>query len=169
MADFCSDSHESSAAPENDRPYSQTGKESEHMTPYRLLTMLCCLMLCSCASMKEANTRESFDRSMKGYNKMLRWQEVESAGMLYMDPDLRDAFLKTAESVRKRGVTITDYRILTSECLPEKGTAEVVAEFDYYVLPSNRIKTLTYRQKWIYIDTDQKKNWQLKSALPDFD
>jgi len=130
------------------------------------------MMLCSCAyalQAKHANIREEFDQSMKSFNKMLRWRDVESAGMVYLDPELREAFLKTAEEIKKRGVTITDYRILTSECLPEKGTAEVVADFDYYALPSNRIKTLTYRQKWTYLDSEEKKGWQLKSSLPLFE
>ena len=135
----------------------------------RYVVVCISLMLCACAYTKQVNIREEFDRSMKGYNKMLRWRDVESAGMLYMDPELRDAFMKTAEEIKKRGVSITDFRILTSECLPEKGSADVVAEFDYYALPSNRIKTLTYRQKWSYLDTEEKKGWQLKSPLPSFE
>ena len=127
------------------------------------------LMLCACAYTKQVNIREEFDQSMKGYNKLLRWRDIEGAGMAYLDPELREAFMKTAAEIKKRGVTITDYRILTSECLPEKGTAEVVAEFDYYALPSNRIKTLTYSQKWTYLDTEDKKGWQLKSPLPAFE
>jgi hypothetical protein len=139
---------------------------------YRYVLFFAVLMLCSCAyalQAKHANIREEFDQSMKGFNKMLRWRDVENAGMVYLDPELRDAFMKSAEEIKKRGVTITDYRILTSECLPEKGTAEVVADFDYYALPSNRIKTLTYRQKWIYLDSEAKKGWQLKSPLPAFE
>jgi len=139
---------------------------------YRYVMIFVILMLCSCAyalQAKHANIRAEFDQSMKGYNKMLRWREVENAGMVYMDPELRDAFMKTAEEIKKRGVTITDFRILTSECIPEKGTGQVVAEFDYYALPSNRIKTLTYRQNWTYLDTEEKKGWQLKSGLPPFD
>jgi len=139
---------------------------------YRYAMMIVVLMLCSCAlalQAKNANISEEFEKSMKGYNKLLRWRDIEGAGMIYMDPELRDAFLKSAEDIKKRGVTITDYRILTSECLPEKKTGEVVAEFDYYALPSNRIKTLTYRQKWTYLDTEEKKGWQLKSGLPPFD
>jgi len=137
---------------------------------YVMIFML--LMLCSCAyalQAKHANLCEEFDKSMKSYNKMLRWRDIESAGMVYLDPELRDAFMKSAADIKKRGVTITDYRILTSECLPDKGTAEVVVEFDYYALPSNRIKTLTYRQKWVYLDTEEKKGWQLKTNLPLFD
>lgn len=127
------------------------------------------ILLCACAYTKQVNIRETFDQSMKGYNKMLRWRDIESAGIAYLDPELRDAFMKTAEDIKKRGVTITDYRIITSECVPEKGTADVVVDFDYYALPSNRIKTLTYRQKWSYLDTEEKKGWQVKSPLPLFD
>ena len=139
---------------------------------YRYMMIFVVLMLCSCAyalQAKNANISEEFDKSMKGYNKLLRWRDIEGAGMIYMDPELRDAFMKSAEDIKKRGVTITDYRILTSECSPEKKTGEVVAEFDYYALPSNRIKTLTYRQNWTYLDTEEKKGWQLKSGLPPFD
>lgn len=139
---------------------------------YRYVMIFVVLMLCSCAyalQAKHANIREEFEQGMKGYNKMLRWRDIESAGMIYLDPELRDDFMKTAEDIKKRGVTITDYRILTSECLPEKGTAEAVVDFDYYALPSNRIKTLTYRQKWTYLDSEEKKGWQLKSPLPAFE
>ena len=140
------------------------------------MVLICCLMLCSCAQIdsyvekvKMTKLNEACEKSIKDYNKLLRWREIENAGMIYMDPELRDAFLKSAAEIKKRGVTITDYRILTSECSPEKGTGEVVAEFDYYALPSNRIKTLTYHQKWTYLDTEEKKGWQLKSGLPPFD
>jgi hypothetical protein len=139
---------------------------------YRYILIFGVLTLCSCAyarQAKQANIREEFNQSMKGYNKMLRWRDMESAGMMYMAPELRDAFMKTTEEIKKRGVTITDYRILTSECTPEKNSAEVIAEFDYYALPSNRIRTLTYRQKWTYLDTEEKKGWQLKSPLPAFE
>jgi len=139
---------------------------------YRFVMIFVVLMLCSCAyalQAKHANIREEFDKSSKGYNKMLRWREVENAGMAYMDPDLRDAFMTSAEDFKKREVVITDYRILTSECIPEEKRAEAIVEFDYYILPSNRIKTLTYREKWNYLDTEEKRGWQLKSNLPVFE
>lgn len=131
------------------------------------LILLCCLVMGGCAT--QAVIREDFEKSMKGYNRMLRWQELETAGLKYMEPEFREAFLKSAEGIRKKGVTITDYRILSQECLPEERSATVVAEFDYYILPSNRIKTLTYKQEWVLREISSKQSWKLKSGLPAFE
>jgi hypothetical protein len=111
---------------------------------------------------------------VKSYNRMLRWKEIENAGMKYLELDQREAFLATAEAIRKRDITITDYRILFSEFSPKKNTGRAVVEFDYYILPSNRIKTVTYKQDWVYDKIDKeddsdKKAWKLKNGLPDFD
>jgi hypothetical protein len=132
------------------------------------LLLLCCLMTAAC-SVSSSTIREEFEKSTKAYNKMLRWHEIEGAGMTYLEPERRDEFMKAAADFKKREVTITDFRILTSECLPDKGTGEVVAEFDYYILPSNRIKTLNYHQDWVYRDINEKKSWKVKSGLPRFD
>jgi len=132
------------------------------------LILLCCLLTTACAA-SQSTIREEFEQSMKGYNRMLRWREVENAGMVFLDPELRDAFMKAAADIKRRGVTITDYRILTSECLPAKGSAEVIAEFDYYILPSVRVRSVTYRQVWSYRAEGERKGWRLESGLPQFE
>jgi hypothetical protein len=121
------------------------------------------------ACVNNSGIREEFEKSVKGYNRMLRWQEMEGAGMIYMAPEGRDAFLQSVETIKKKGVSITDFRILTLECLPEKNSGDAVAEFDYYILPSNRIKTLTYKQVWDYRENSGSKQWKIKSALPAFE
>lgn len=131
----------------------------------RVLLLAVCLTMTACVS--EMGLREEFEKSMRAYNRMLRWQEVENAGMTYVDKEQRDEFMRNAESLRRRGVTLTDFRILTFECLPDKKTGDVVAEFDYFILPSNRIRTVTYRQDWVY--QDLLKSWKLKSGLPPFE
>jgi len=131
----------------------------------RALLLVSCMMLTACPT--GMGLREEFDKSIKTYNRMLRWQELENAGMIFLEKELRDDFMKKAESLKRRGVTLTDYRILTSECLPEENSGEAIAEFDYFILPSNRIKTTTYRQEWVY--QDMIKSWKLKSGLPAFD
>jgi hypothetical protein len=143
---------------------------------YRYLVSVCCLMFCSCAQIssyveqvKFEKINEACEKDIKDYNKLLRWREVDNAGMLYMDRTLRDEFIKSAEDFKKREVVIADQRILASECLAEKKSAEAVVEFDYYVPPSNRIKTLTYRQTWKYHDSGESKGWHLKTVLPEFE
>lgn len=135
----------------------------------KILLLLICLLVTACAYTKQSGMREDFEKQMKDYNRMLRWQEMENAGMLYLSPELREAFMKRAETARKRGITITDYRILTSECTPEQNKAAAVVLFEYFTLPSNRIKSLTYYQDWIHSDTTEKRGWKLKSQLPPFE
>jgi len=136
------------------------------------LLLLCCLFMTACAYARQSGMREDFEKQMKDFNRMLRWQEMEHAGMLYIAPESRAAFIKGVEAAGKKGITITDYRILTFECLPEQNKATAVALFEYYTLPSNRIKSITYNQDWVYNDTsnnNSKKGWILKSGLPQFE
>lgn len=134
--------------------------------------LLCCLLIAACVG--DRNIRSEFERSVKKYNSMLRWREMENAGLIYMEDDLREAFVKDSEALRKRGITITDYRILISQLYPEKGTGNAVVEFDYFALPSNRVKTLTYKQDWVYREIGQSRYfkdmiWKLKTGLPAFE
>ncbi len=131
-------------------------------------TVLCivCLMLTACAT-SQIELSDGFEQSVKAYNRLLRWHEMESAGITYIDPEIRDEYLKQAETLKKRGLSVTDYRILSSRYLPEKKAGDVMTEFDYYILPSNRVKTISYRQDWIFLENS--KSWKLKSGLPVFE
>lgn len=124
-----------------------------------------CLMLPACAT--GPGLKEGLDRSVKAYNRMLRWHEIESAVTAYGDPEQEAESLKRAESLKKRGLSVTDYRILSTKYLPEKNTGDVTAEFDYYILPSNIIKTVSQRQDWFY--QEKAKSWRIKNALPVFE
>jgi len=137
----------------------------------KALLCIVCLTLTACATLTGLSDNfdrsKAFDRSVKAYNRMLRWHEIESAGMTYIDPEQREEYLKRAETLKKRGLSVTDFRILSSRYLPEKKSGTVVAEFDYYILPSNRIKTISDRQEWIY--REETNSWQLQSGLPPFE
>jgi hypothetical protein len=123
-------------------------------------------MLTACAT-SQTELSDGFEQSVKAYNRLLRWHEIESAGLTYIDPKIRDEYMKQAETLKKRGLAVTDYRILSSRYLPEKKTGDVMTEFDYYILPSNRIKTISYRQDWKYLENSN--SWILKSGLPVFE
>lgn len=134
--------------------------------------LLCCLLTAACVS--DVSSRTEFEKSVKEYNRMLRWREIENAGLTYLETDQHEAFITSAEAIRKKGITITDYRILLSEFFPEKNTGKAVVEFDYFILPSNRIKTVTYNQDWVYREIGKREYfkkmlWKLKSGLPAFE
>jgi hypothetical protein len=131
----------------------------------KVVLCVICLTLTACAT--HTGLSEELDRSVKAYNRMLRWHELENAVMTYSDPEQLEKYLKQAETLKKRGLTVTDFRILSSRYLPEKQSGDVVAEFDYYILPSNRVKMVSHRQEWVY--RENIKSWKLKNGLPAFE
>lgn len=124
-----------------------------------------CLTLTACAS--QSGLTEGLDRSVKAYNRMLRWHELENAVMTYADAGQREASLKRADALKKQGISITDFRILSTRYIPEKKEGDVVAEFDYFMLPSTRVKTISHRQEWLY--QKETDSWKLKNSLPAFE
>lgn len=129
-----------------------------------LNVILCCLLIAAC--MPARGIREEFNKNAKEYNRLIRWKEIENAGSLFVVPEGREQYMADAKSIKKRDVMITDYRILSMEFIDEQRRGDVVVEFDYYTLPSNRIKTLTYKQDWVY---SEAKSWKVKSPLPAFE
>lgn len=123
-----------------------------------------CLVMGGCVT--QASMGEGFEQSVKAFNRLLRWHELENAGMTYIEPQLRETYLKQADHLKKRGLTVTDFRIISSRYLPETKSGDVIAEFDYYMLPSSTVKTISYRQDWVY--QESTKSWKLRSSLPTF-
>ncbi len=138
-----------------------------------LVLVLIPLLLNGCAAYQKMTRNEDCEKVIKNYNRMIRWQEAEKASIAFVDKKIRPDYDKTAESLRRRGVTMADYRVLAQECLGEKKTAESTVEFDYFVLPDNRMKTLTDRQSWIFreespVEPELGEGWKLITPLPDF-
>lgn len=131
----------------------------------KVLLCIACLTLTACATQTGIN--DEFDRSVKAYNRMLRWHEIENAVLTYADPERREEYLKQSDTLKKRGLSVTDFRILSSRYLPEIQSGDVVAEFDYYILPSNRVKTISHRQEWVYLEN--VKSWKIKNGFPPFE
>ena len=128
--------------------------------------LLVMFLLCACSLSRSAGAaREEFEQSVKGYNRLLRWHDMDSAGQVYLPKELVPSFSDAVAELKKRGVTIADFRIVRQECDAAAGTGQVQVEFDYYILPSNRIKTQVYRQSWEYGDG----SWRQTVQLPAFE
>jgi hypothetical protein len=142
-------------------------KKGNIMKTIRLLLMSAVLlMLLSCESMRISRISEDFDTTSKGYIKLVRWHEFNKSTLIYVDDSLIEDFQKRVDAAKD--VNVADYRIKNVECRPEKGDAEVLIEWDYYIPPSVKIKTVEDAQKWRYIDEKVQKRWVLMTLLPEF-
>lgn len=137
-----------------------------------LLMLLAVTLISGCASSPKTVTSstDDCDKSVKNYSKMIRWNELDKAGMAFVDMKQRPAFKQTVDSMKKREINITDFRIQVTECSLQKKSIEAVVEFDYYRLTSGKLKTVTDRQTWVYLDsTDETPaGWWITSPLPEF-
>lgn len=138
-----------------------------------LLLLTLPLLFGGCAAYTNMNRQESCDKVIKDYNRMIRWQEPEKAGIAFVETKQRADFSKKAEAFRRRGVTVADHRVLAKECMSTKKKAEATVEFDYFILPDNRLKTVTDHQNWIFIEENPaepelREGWKIVSPMPDF-
>ncbi len=127
-----------------------------------LLSLL--VLLAACQTLSVA--LEQFDRTSREYNHMVRWEEFAMANVTFVDKGIRGEYDKRVEAAK--GVKVVDFRVVSYECQPEKGTATVNVEFDYYILPSATVKTVRDTQKWVYREGPEEKGWRLTTLLPDF-
>ena len=124
------------------------------------------LLSTGCSTMKNANIADEFTRSTKGYIKLLRWHELESALVTYVSVPLQERYregMTAAEDVK-----IVDYRVKREECDPVRGEGTVQMELDYYRPPSVTVRTVTDLQKWSYEQIGETGSWRLQTMLPDF-
>lgn len=130
------------------------------------IALICCLLFTACTP--DGVLRDQFEKSVKDFNRMLRWQETAGAGTLYVAPEVQEQYGGAAALLKIRQVTITDYRILSMNAFPDQKRGDALVEFDYFALPSSRIRTQTYKQEWVYQEDVQGSGWRLKSGLPPF-
>jgi len=133
------------------------------------LIALATLIIGGCSTfdtIKNANIGGEFEKSSRAYVQLIRWHEMESAMVTYVDTPLRADYQKR---ITEAGETqVVDYRIKSMACDPVKGEAELTVEFDYFRLPSTRVLTVADHQKWSYVEQSGVHSWQLQTLLPVF-
>ena len=137
------------------------------MTAFRRSVLFFALFtfLAGC-SLQDKARRDRLDDQIQSYSKVVRWREMESALVVVNEP-LREEYLKQCEKIRN-SVQIVDYRILSTTLTGDHESADAVVEFDYYILPSTRVKTVVDNQKWKLFKDDIKSYWKLMSLPPEF-
>lgn len=131
------------------------------MRKYLLAIILMVISLTACSH----NVREEFDQSLRQYNDMFRWNELDTASMFVAD-SLREDFIARAKAANN--LRIVDSRIVGARYDEKKHEASVDVRIDYYLISSARVKTLRDTQKWAYREERGVKGWRLMSPLPEF-
>lgn len=119
-------------------------------------------LIASCGTM--AAKREQCEASIRAYNKMIRWKEYDDAEKAVVREN-RPEFTRRLEGMKSQ---IADYRIKSMSCDAEKGEAEALIEYDYFIPPSTTLKTTEDTQKWHYFSTEVPGGWRVVTPLPGF-
>lgn len=124
------------------------------------------LFLPGCQTLAASTSSDEFVKASREYNRLVRWQELDVAASLYVGKELLPEFEKRV--AKARDIKPVDYRVTGMDCKPEKRTAEVRVEMDYYVVGTSRLRTLVDLQKWVYREEPERKGWFLVTPLPEF-
>jgi hypothetical protein len=117
--------------------------------------------LVSCSS----NIREEFDTVFTKYNDALTSNDLRLT-FIFVADKAREPYLKSYEA--SKNARLFECRIVKKTVDELKREARVEVEIDYYMLNSNRVKTLRYVQEWSHIEENKVKDWKLLTPLPEF-
>lgn len=117
----------------------------------------------ACAT--QGGMEQRFAKSYNDFNTALRWSEFDKLS-LYTSSTRFDEFRSRAKELND--VKILDVREIKIDLDRAKGQAKVEVEIDYYRLPSTLVKTLSYIQKWSYIEENGMQRWCMMTLLPEF-
>jgi hypothetical protein len=111
------------------------------------------------------NIREEFEAPSEKYNDMVAMNNM-SGSVIFVADKSREAYM--AGLAAAKNARIFEYRIINKKIDEPGRKARVEIEFDYYLLNSNRVKTLRYVQEWSYSEEKDFRGWKLLTPLPAF-
>jgi len=135
-------------------------------TFHLLLISAALLIFSSCQTIRDRRVGEDFTTSTRAYLNMVRWHELEKAPLSFIVDSQREEFQQRVEAARE--VKIFDYRVRNMECNVQTGEAGLTVDWDYYVPPSVKVKSVEDVQKWHYVEENGQGMWLLLTLLPEF-
>ena len=133
------------------------------MKHLRVAISLLALLIAGCASVPDLVRQTKFGRTVRAYEKAIRWSEFETAEVFLKDTAKEK---KPPDLNKLKLIKVIEYEVKETALLKDQSRVLQVAEIQYYRDDSIVVKTVTDHQVWEYDAT--KKNWYLLSGLPDF-
>ena len=124
---------------------------------------ICILLIPGCATIREYEQQESFDKTADAYSVALRWGNFEVAnGFRTQKAD--DQY--TPDYAYLKNIRVTYYELKAVTVSSDSTMVQQTVEIKYYHIDELVEKELYDLQLWKY-DSEEKK-WRLHSKLPDF-
>lgn len=117
-------------------------------------------LMSSCAYTPEA--LESLDKTLKAYDRAIRWGDYKFARVLQKKPVEVSDFQRQ----RLKSIRVTSYKIISKVIAPDYSRTDLIVDIRYYFESSAVERVITDRQSWIY--DSEVDRWQLDSPFPDF-
>ena len=130
----------------------------------KVIGLLVLALLAGCNGPGSVKSRlKSLDDSTRAYAEALRWGRYDDAQVFHVGRDGRHIVL---DEHTMADIRVTGYSVRETVVDEEGTTAEVQAEFKYFVTNRGALQTRVLPQTWWH--DDESKRWLLDSGLPDF-
>ena len=120
--------------------------------------------LAGCASISDMNRMDSFDETVKTYEKMVFWSEFDAA-LAFGEPRADSDDQPDMNSLKK--VRVTSYKVKRLKASADKSQVQQFVEIGYYRMDDVTVKTIVDEQLWVY--NNEAQRWFIRSDLPSFD
>jgi len=124
-----------------------------------LFTALTLAVIFGCAAHRE----DVFQKSVRAYNKALKWQEYEKAGVFVADSH-KDRFQKETAELEKDRLKIVDYEIVHSTVDKDESSGSSTVKLEYYWEREGKLLRAVLNEKWVYEDG----KWKIVPDLDEF-
>jgi hypothetical protein len=119
------------------------------------------LALLSCSP----DIKKDFETTFEKYNDALVSSDIRST-VIFVAEKAKDPYVKSYEAAKNS--RIFESRIIRKTVDTKTREASIEVELDYYLLNSNKVKSLKYVQQWALIEENKEKEWRLLTPLPEF-
>lgn len=129
----------------------------------RFLPVMMLALLAGCAGTAAKSRLKSLDDAINAYAQALRWGRYDDAQQFHMT---RDGERIVLDEHVMENIRVTGYAVRETAFDEEANTAEVQAEFKYFITTRGTLQTKVVPQTWWY--DEESKRWLVDSGLPDF-
>ncbi|MBN2428048.1 MAG: hypothetical protein JXK94_06915 [Deltaproteobacteria bacterium] len=134
----------------------------------KIITVLLFLLTSGCQTFQQVDQKTLLDEALREYMMYLRWQDFHDAAT-FMVKENQAAFLEDFSG--KEDLNITDLTLVNQAATANPNEYQVVLRLEYFLLPSNTVRTKDIHQTWVLIldpKSIKPKGWFIATPFPEF-